>query len=271
MTLKYVRELHKLIEDIGLVIVDQQVTGASQLKMMLEAPNGVHRTFFVSRHGGDWRAIKNTEASLRRFADTNRPVATAPAQQPTPITAVAAAFERAASAIDAMTQAIPIPPGECTAPDCDCEPGHCFQRSPATFRPTPKPQHLEQQPTMNTNTTTSTDNTTGEDKREINRLSQDDYFRLCMWVTANVPDGADMTYTEIARKACEALTLNVTLDAARRAVTVTGKKLVERKRAAVPHDRAHAIAVALRNLMRKLGEEVPDVIDAICERRGTEA
>jgi hypothetical protein len=26
-----------------------------------------------------------------------------------------------------------IPPGDCTAPDCDCEPGWCLQRVPATF------------------------------------------------------------------------------------------------------------------------------------------
>lgn len=30
----------------------------------------------------------------------------------------------------------PIPPGECRSPDCECEPGTCFQRMPATFTPT---------------------------------------------------------------------------------------------------------------------------------------
>jgi hypothetical protein len=28
---------------------------------------------------------------------------------------------------------VPIPPGECSAPDCDCEPGWCRQRAPAMF------------------------------------------------------------------------------------------------------------------------------------------
>jgi hypothetical protein len=28
---------------------------------------------------------------------------------------------------------MPIPPGECLAPYCDCEPGWCRQRAPATF------------------------------------------------------------------------------------------------------------------------------------------
>jgi len=35
---------------------------------------------------------------------------------------------------------VPIPPGECLAPDCDCKPGQCFQRDPATFTKTEQPK-----------------------------------------------------------------------------------------------------------------------------------
>lgn len=31
----------------------------------------------------------------------------------------------------------PVPPGECSAPECDCDPGLCIQRTPATFHRNP--------------------------------------------------------------------------------------------------------------------------------------
>jgi hypothetical protein len=40
---------------------------------------------------------------------------------------------------DHMPDTVPIPPGECTAPDCDCEPGWCRQRVPATFKQSARP------------------------------------------------------------------------------------------------------------------------------------
>lgn len=42
---------------------------------------------------------------------------------------------------------VPVPPGECLAPNCDCEPGMCFQTMPVTFYPAGGP--LEgQRPTV---------------------------------------------------------------------------------------------------------------------------
>ena len=39
---------------------------------------------------------------------------------------------------------IAIPPGDCTAPDCDCEPGWCRQRVPATFKAATPAQAVEE-------------------------------------------------------------------------------------------------------------------------------
>jgi hypothetical protein len=35
---------------------------------------------------------------------------------------------------------VPVPPGECLSPNCECKPGQCYQREPATFTPTPDAQ-----------------------------------------------------------------------------------------------------------------------------------
>lgn len=49
--------------------------------------------------------------------------------------------EQVAKAARAAGVTVPIPPGECTAPNCDCEPGVCLQLMPATFTPGAPPAY----------------------------------------------------------------------------------------------------------------------------------
>lgn len=252
------RELKKLIEDVGLVIVSREISGSGHLKLKLEAPNGVTAPFVIAHTSSDHRAIKNEEARMRRFFRENSPPESlAQPRTVRPLWPPLGSVPLSVPLIDVVVidEATPFK---------KLEPYQKQFLDTLTRKPAFQSALTESLTNM---TTENTAPNPAADKPVKNQLARKEFHALCKWVAANVPNGREITHVDLRAEAGTALNLVVAESTMRDALECEERTLGEVKRTLAPHDRAHTIASELARLMKQLGVEPNAALVAIVERR----
>lgn len=104
--------------------------------------------------------------------------------------------------------------------------------------------------------------------RTKNALTHAEVYKLTRWIETNQNNLLGRTHEHISQMATQELGLKVTVSNIPAAAKILGISLGFRtnKPGDIPKDVSRALARSLRDLYKRLGEEVPDVIHAIAER-----
>ena len=104
--------------------------------------------------------------------------------------------------------------------------------------------------------------------RTCNTLKQADFYKLNRWIELNHATLKGKTQEQIKNIAAEATGLTITVSNLHAVAKTLGLPLGSRtpNPGGIPTDINRALARAMRDLYRRLGEEVPTAIEAIASR-----
>lgn len=230
---KRYRELQSMAASEGLRVDSITPTNGGNLRIIVEAPNGVKKTVFSSITPSDYRADANNRSLFRRIAREN------PAPEPERVTLPSTPLQTALAAAFVKTSPAPV-----TAPT----------PAPATAPiPTPVP---------------APDMTAPEDKpaRTVRKLTFAETYKLAEFFKDADLSGCH-TFIDAATLARSKTGIDVSHSTVEMVLETVGRELPKPPASAMPKDRTRVVARVLAELLRELGKEVPTDLQAISQGR----
>lgn len=241
MSKQVFRDLQKMFKRHACVVTKFEVSGRNTLKVWLMAPDAstVEMFSFSNETGSATKYQQGNEQMVKRFALAH----------PAPV-----------------VRTVPPKVGEFKTVAALSKP--TFELKPyqvAVLDEITRHSQPEDKP-MPTTATMPVPDTTAAGASQEKRLDRKQFHQLTKWCTQNVPQGIDTTLVNLAREASAHLGFAIAESTMKEALDLEEIKLAE-PRAKVPQDRTWALACVLKNLMVELKLDVPEVLQAIVERR----